>query len=276
MPIRGPTLTRVLRPCGARLDEFLSNLALASAGGLTRLLVCVARLWLLPLLTGLLIAVGRLLLLLLIACLLAGVSRLLILLITGLPAARGRLLILLITVRGILILLRLLRTEHRIGVRLRPRLLADRRRLLTKQNFKKIERTRLGAAHASASRPLRATSRFLLRLGLLGRFQRQRGILRRRYRHFDRRHADRNDVGRRLIDRVALFGICVAALGWKAGQLRFRLFRMRPRVRQVSQSTKLIRTLQRGMDEELTGFGLSIAIRQHAARGHAWGRQRPT
>src|SRR5262245_13817428 len=138
MPIRGPTLTSVLRPCGARLDEFLSNLALASAGGLTRLLVCVARLWLLPLLTGLLIAVGRLLLLLLIACLLAGVRRLLILLITGLPAARGRLLILLITVRGILILLRLLRTEHRIGVRLRPRLLADRRRLLPNIISKKL------------------------------------------------------------------------------------------------------------------------------------------
>ena len=128
-------------------------------------MVCVARLWLLPLLTGLLIAVGGLLVLQLIACLLAGVRRLLILLIT---------------VRGMLKLLRLLRTEHRIGVRLRPRLLADRRRLLTKQNFKKIERTRLGAGHAGASRPLRATSRFLLRLGLLGPCHRQRGILRRR------------------------------------------------------------------------------------------------
>jgi hypothetical protein len=62
---------------------------------------------LLPLLTGLLRAVGGLVLQL-IACLLAGVRRLLILLIT---------------VRGMLKLLRLLRTEHRIGVRLRPRLL---------------------------------------------------------------------------------------------------------------------------------------------------------
>jgi hypothetical protein len=138
MPIRGPTPTSLWHRRASRF-ECRGNIALASAGGLTGLLAYVTGLWLLPLLTGLLIAVGRLLLLLLIARLLAGVRRLLVLLRTGLHAARRRLLILLITVRRILILLHLLRTEQWIGVWLRPRLLADRRRLLTEQNFKEVE-----------------------------------------------------------------------------------------------------------------------------------------
>ena len=211
MPIRGPTPTSLCRRRASRF-ECRGNIALASAGGLTRLLVCITGLWLLPLLTGLLIAVRRLLLLL-IARRLAGVRRLLVLLITGLHAARRRLLILLITVRRILILLHLLRTEHWIGVRLRPRLLADRRRLLTEQNFKKIEGTR----HRGALRPLHATSRIPLGLELLRPFHRQRGILRRRYRHLDRRSADldRNGDGRRRVGRAAFLGIHVAALGRK-------------------------------------------------------------